>query len=144
MPAALVDTNVLIAASSERDRRHEAGRAIVAGADRGDLPRLYVTNYVVAETLNYVSERAGQSQAVELYDRLDTSAGFEFVRATKGDDHGAMKLFRTEEPLSFVDATLGAYADRAGIEYCYSFDDDLDTLQHVSRLDRPVDPYAPE
>lgn len=144
MQAALVDTNVLIAAASARDEHHEVGRAIVTGADTGTGPRLRVTNYVLAETLNYVSERAGQDQAVELYDRLDSSTGFELVRATKSDDRTAIDLFRSSDSLSFVDATLGAFAGRTGVEYCYSFDDDLDELGTVARLDTAVDPYDPE
>jgi len=143
MPAALVDSNVLIAATSERDQSHDAGRRIVTAADRGDLPVLRVTNYVLAETLNYVAERGRHAKAVDLYDRLDASAGFELVRSTEEGDRGAIERFRASDALSFVDASLVSYAARNDVEYCYSFDDDLDDSDGATRLQQPTDPYAP-
>lgn len=144
MAAALVDANVLIAGVSTRDSLHDRGSTILGSADNGDLPSLCVTNYVLSETLNYVSERGRQSQAVELYDRLNASAGVEFVRCTKADDEGAIERFRSSASLSFVDASIGAFAARTGIEYCYSFDDDLDQLDSVTRLQCAENPYVPD
>lgn len=122
----------------------EDGAEIVAGADHSELPKLQVTNYVLVETLNFVAERVGQSRALDLYDRLDESVGFEFVRTTKQDDTAAIDRIRSATGLSFVDATIAAYASRKGIEYCYSFDDDFDRLDGLTRLSGAVNPYAPE
>lgn len=144
MPAALVDSNVLIAAASERDRHHEAGAGIVTSADHDELPTLQVTDNVLAETLNYVAERAGQAQAIDLYDRLDESTGFELVGTTKRDDKVAIDRLRSSDRLSFVDATIEAYAVRLDLDYCYSFDDDFDRSDRLTRLSDTVDPYAPE
>jgi predicted nucleic acid-binding protein len=144
MQTALVDSNVLIAAASKRDQHHDTGATIVARADMSEIPTLAVTNYVLAETVNYIAERGSQSQAIELHDRLDTSAGFEFVRTTKRDDQVAIDHLRSSKHLSFVDATIQAYAARLGIEYCYSFDDDLGRTNDLTRLADALDPYAPE
>lgn len=144
MQTALVDSNVLIAAANGRDRNHEMAASIVDAADRRDLPRLIVTNYVLVETLNYIIERASQTAAVELYDRLDRSPGFTFERVVERDDHGAIEDLRSGDRCSFVDATLGAYAARQGVTYCYSFDEDLDRIESLTRLADPVDPFEPE
>lgn len=144
MPSALVDSNVLIAATSEKDGHHDEGRSIVRAADAGELPTLRVTNYVLAETLNWIHNHVTHGAAMDLYRRFDASLGFVLDRATKRDDRGALARLETHETLSFVDASLGAYADRTGVQYCYSFDDDLDRLGGVSRIADAVDPFAPE
>lgn len=143
MPAALVDSNVLIAAASKRDERHQMGRSIVASADGGDLPILRIPNYVLAETLNFITERAGQSAALEFYDRLCESVGFEFVRTTKQDDQAAIDQLRRSEHLSFVDAVTVVYARRRDLGYCYSFDD-FDRVDGLSRIEAVLDPFAPD
>lgn len=144
MPSALVDSNVLIAASSEKDGHHDEGRSIVRRADADELPTLRVTNYVLAETLNWIHNHVNHHAAVDLYRRLETSLGFVLDRVTEGGDRGALALFETHETLSFVDASIGAYAARNELDYCYSFDDDIDRLDDVTRISNAVDPFAPE
>lgn len=144
MQAALVDSNVLITATNRDVDRHELSLDILSGADHGELPELRVLDYVLAETVNFVAERIGRSEALDLYDRVDRSSGFEFVQTTRRDDRAAIEQCRSSSVLSFVDAALGAYADRSGLEYCYSFDDDIDALEGLARLDRPVDPFEPK
>lgn len=144
MQVALVDSNVLISAVNVDSLDHEPAVELVKAADEGTVPRLRILDYVVAETFDFVAERIGRSAGADLYDRLSRSPGFEFVQSTQKDDRRAMKSMRASSALSFVDAALGVYARRAEVEYCYSFDDDLDELDAVSRLNRPIDPYSPE
>ena len=141
-----IDPNVLIAMASKRDTHHEAGRAIVEGIDDriddGELPTAQVTNYVIAEVLNFIHERHTHTFALDTYRRLEGSAGFEIVHAAKTDYTTAVDLFETYERLSFVDATIAAYLFREDVEYLYSFDDDFDTLDDLSRLDVATNPFG--
>ena len=43
-----------------------------------------------------------------------------------------------------IDAANVALVRRMDCPYCYSFDDDFDAIDAVTRLDAPVDPYAPD
>lgn len=142
MPVVLVDSNVLIGRANSSDDVHEASTEIVSGIDHGDLPAGRVTNYVVAETLNFLRERRGEGYASDVYTRLNESSGFEIVHATRSDFTTALELFETHDGLSFVDATLVAYAYRNDVEYCYSFDDDFDAVEDVTRLDTATNPYS--
>jgi len=137
-----IDSNVLIAMASKRDTHHEAGRAIVERIDDGDLPTARATNYVVAEVLNFIHERHTHAFALDTYRRLEGSAGFEIVHAAKTDYTTAVDLFGTYEGLSFVDATIAAYLSREDVEYLYSFDDDFDTLDDVTRLATVAHPFG--
>jgi len=141
MAVAFLDTNVLFASASSRDEYHDRAREIVRGIDHGDLPEAIVTNYVVAETLNLSGEKLGADAANQMLDRLLEGAHFEIVHAPKADFNAAQALFRRYGELSFVDSTIAAYMQREGIEYLYSFDDDFDVIEDITRLKTADNPF---
>ena len=142
MAVAVVDANILIDyKDTSPDTRHERAENIVYAIDRGDLPTARITNYVLLETLNWIHERQRHDIAVDLKTRLANSAGFEVVHCAQKDFHRAMELFESYESLSFDDATIVAYMQRTGIEYLYSFDDDFDGIEGISRLDTADNPF---
>lgn len=100
-----------------------------------------MTNYVVLETLNWIHTRQYHQKAVETYTRLNESAGFEIRQAAQTDFRRSVNLFQTYEGFSFGDATIAAYMERTEIEYLYSFDDDFDVLEDVTRLNTADNPY---
>ena len=142
MPVAVIDSNVLIDYRDEHSPRYDTAQAIVRAIDHGDLPTSRVTNYVVLETLNWLHSRLRHGLAVDTLRRLDESAGFEVHHAAQKDYTRARELFETYEGLSFGDATIVAYMEREGIEYVYSFDDDFDAIEGITRLDTPDDPFG--
>jgi predicted nucleic acid-binding protein len=101
-----------------------------------------VTNYVVAEVLNFIHERHTHAFALDTYRRIEGSAGFEIVQAAKKDYTAAIDRFETYEGLSFVDATVAAYLRREDVEYLYSSEDNFDALDDFSRLDVATNPLA--
>lgn len=142
MPVAVLDSNILIDyKDTSAESRHELAENIVYAIDGGDLPTARVTNYVLLESLNWIHERKRHDIAVDLRNRLSDSAGFELVHSAQKDFHRAVELFETYEGLAFGDATIVAYMEREGIEYLYSFDDDFDGIESVSRLATPDDPF---
>ena len=141
MPHAVVDSNVLIDyKDTSTDDRHGRAEAIVLGIDRGELPTTRVTNYILLESLNWIHERRRHDIAIDLRGRLSASAGFELVHSAQADFHRAVELFETYDGIAFGDATLVAYMERADIDYLYSFDDDFDAIEWITRLDTPDDP----
>ena len=141
MASAVVDTGVLVGMVDNDDERHDVAMEIVRGMDHGDLPTSRVTNYIVLETLNWIHNRKRHAKAVETYERLNQSAGFEVIHAAQKDFLRAVELFETYEGLSFGDATIAAYMQREEIEYLYSFNDDFDTLDDITRLETADNPF---
>jgi predicted nucleic acid-binding protein len=139
--AAAVDTSVLVGRADADDQHHEAATAIVDGIDHGRLPDGRITNYVVLETLNWIHGRRHHEAATALYAALNESSGFEIHHAPRKDYDRAVELFETYDGLAFGDATIVAYLQREGIEYLYSFDDDFDAVEGVTRLSTPDDPF---
>jgi predicted nucleic acid-binding protein len=141
MTVAVVDTGVLIGMVDNDDERHDVAMEIVRGMDHGDLPTSRVTNYILLETLNWIHNRKRHAKAVETYERLNQSAGFEVLHAAQKDFLRAVELFETYDGLSFGDATIAAYMQREEIEYLYSFNDDFDTLDDITRLETADNPF---
>ncbi|WP_459191166.1 type II toxin-antitoxin system VapC family toxin [Halosimplex sp. J119] len=143
MAIAVIDSNVLIDyKDTGAGSRHERAEAIVQAVDRGDLPTVRVTNYVLLETLNWIHERKRHDIAVDLRHRLSESAGFELIHSAQADFHRAAELFETYDGLAFGDATIAAYMERTAIEYLYSFDDDFDALDDITRLETAENPFG--
>lgn len=141
MTVAVVDTGVLVGMADNDDERHDVAMEIVRGMDHGDLPTSRVTNYILLETLNWIHNRKRHAKAVETYERLNQSAGFEVLHAAQKDFLRAVELFETYDGLSFGDATIAAYMQREEIEYLYSFNDDFDTLDDITRLETADNPF---
>ena len=141
MAVTVVDTGILIGMADTDDQHHDIALEIVQAMDHGDLPTGRVTNYIVLETLNWIHTRKRHEKAVETYARLNQSAGFEVLQTAQKDFSRAVELFETYEGLSFGDATIAAYMEREGIEYLYSFDDDFDAIDGISRLETPNNPF---
>lgn len=143
MAVAVVDSNVLIDyKDTSPGSRTQQAADIVHAIDRGDLPTARVTNYVLLESLNWIHERQRHDIAVDLRNRLSDSAGFELVHSAQKDFHRAVELFEAYSGLAFGDATIAAYMERENIEYLYSFDDDFDALDTVTRLETANNPFS--
>jgi predicted nucleic acid-binding protein len=143
MAVAVVDANILIDyKDTSDDAQHERATQIVLGFDNGDLPTGRVTNYILTEVLNWIHERHRHDIAVDLQQRLTASAGFDLVHTPQKDFQRARAIFETQDGLSFGDATIAAYMEREDIEYLYSFDDDFDELDHITRLNTAENPFV--
>jgi len=143
MPDAVVDSNVLFAFRSRHDQWHDPATAIVRGMDRGALPRGLVTNYTLPEVLNPIAKAATHDRAVETLDFLTESGGFELRHLAAADLRRGRALFRREEGIEITDAIIVAFMRRTDTGFVYSFDDDFDRFDGVTRLDSAVDPFDP-
>lgn len=142
MAVAVVDSNVLIdyknTGHGDRSRRADE---IVHAVDRGDLPTCRIPDAVLLESLNWIHKRQRHDIAVDLRRRLSESSGFELVPTAAKDRNRAIELFEIHDGLAFGDAAIAAYMERTEIEYLFSFDDDFDALDDVTRLASAVDPF---
>lgn len=93
-----VDTNVLFATASARDEHQEPGLAIVQAIDHRELPKAIVTNYVIAETLNLVSEKISLGAANGTLNRLLEDVYFEIVHAPQANLLRRKRFFGSIRP----------------------------------------------
>lgn len=132
---AVLDTNVLYGAIDESDAHHDGAREILLAVDGGSIGPVHVSDYVVAETLSLAHSRLGHEIAVELLDRLNDNSHIEVIHSPQQEYHGSIEVFREYQNLSFIDASIVAYMERAEIETLYSFDTDFDAVDGVQRAE---------
>lgn len=142
MPEVVVDSNVIYAERMARDQFHEEGSKIVRAMDRGDLPRGQITNNTLSEILNPIQKRAGDERAVETLDLLTKSGGFRIRHLAQEDFDRGRALFRRTSEVELPDLITVAYMRRAGLEFIYSFDDDFDRFDDITRLTTPDNPFS--
>jgi len=142
MTTALLDSNVLIGARIATDQHHEDARAVMNAVDGGDLPTGRIPDPVLHEVCNYLHARVDHDTAVTTLDAIQASIDLELDQTTKTDFAAGRSLFRAYPGLSFTDAVIAAYMRRSGIQYLYSFDDDFDALEHITRVETARNPFA--
>lgn len=141
MGRVLVDSTVLIAFADTDDEDHDRGEEIVRAIDHGDLVTGVIVHDALLEVLNFVNERQGHRKAVHLLDRLEESAHYRLPYNPKGNVGSGRGIFRQFPALSLGDAMQVAFMQHEGIEYIYSFDDDFDAVDGVTRLNTATDPF---
>lgn len=143
MASAAVDTTVLYAAGNANAQRHDSALSIVRGADSGDLPELRVPDPILVETINGLTRDVGHATAIDVLDRLRSGASFEVTREPTAVWSTGIELFERMERLSLADGLLVASARHVDCQYVYSFDDDFDGIDGLTRLDSSADPFEP-
>jgi len=141
MTRAVVDTTVLYAAANRRASRHETAISIVRGADRGVLPQFLVPDPILVETMNGLSRDVGAETATDVLGRLQRGDQFDVRREPDTVWQTGLDLFHRVDRLSLADAIFVASARHHEIEYGYSFDDDFDGIDGLTRLATADDPF---
>lgn len=141
MSRVVVDATVVIAFADTSDADHARGEAIVRGIDRGDLVTGVIVHDALLEVLNFVNERSGHERAVQLLDLLEESAHYRLPANRAGNVGRGRALFRQYPSLSLGDAMQVAFMESETIEYIYSFDDDFDAVDGMTRLNTASDPF---
>lgn len=139
---ALVDTNVLYGAFQRRDQFHDEALPIVKGADSHALPTCVVLDFVLAETMNALTQELAHEETTKALSMLRESSGFEIRRTTNEVWNSGLGVYERYAHLSLVDAVLTAYAREANTPYLYSFDDGFDSVEGITRLKTATNPYS--
>jgi len=142
MQVALVDTVVLYGALNRRDQHHEDALSIFEAMDAGELPVGVVLDFVYAETFNALTRSLAHEDRLEAAEIIEKSAGFRVERTNREVWRHAHEVYEQNAHLSFVDSVLVAYGREKDSEYIYSFDTGFDTVEGLSRLKTPANPYS--
>lgn len=143
MSSAVVDSNVLYARFNARDEYHDRAKAIFDAIDRTELPHGVIVSVALPEVLNPIQKQADHETATDFFDRLRESAGFS-VEWLSRETHGkAIADWQTRPGIEFTDVAITRFMRANEFEYIYSFDDDFDELDGVTRLPTAENPFEP-
>ncbi len=122
--AILVDTSAFVALHNRSDSLH-ARAAAVARRYASD-PAVHITsNYILAETVTMLSQRASHSIAVDFYERAQTD--LLVMPVTPAIEASAFAIFKSlrSKNVSFVDCTSFALMREFHLHIVFTFDKDF-------------------
>ena len=136
MKTAVIDSVVIIGAFYRSDQWHAKSTPIIRSVDDGEPPAI-ITDFILAEVLNFLHQKAGHDAAVETLEALESSENITIVRITDSQFSDGKALFAKYPRLSLVDALTVACMKELGITGIYSFDTDFDGIPGITRMDHP-------
>lgn len=130
---AIIDSGVWIAAKHASDQYYEKASKIINAWNDNSIGHVFITDYVVLETANFLLRKASFETALEAIRMLTESERIS-VRYVDGLMHVLiMKLFQQYRGLSLADCSLIALAEEENIKELYSFDKAFDRVKGVKR-----------
>jgi len=131
-----VDSVVLIGAFYRNDQWHTQAVPIINEIDTGS-GHAFITDFILAEVLNFLHQKAGHTAAVETLRALDAAENISIIRISDEQFSAGKACFEKYPRLSLVDALTVACMNDLGIHQVYSFDADFDGIPEITRLTQP-------
>ena len=129
---AIVDSGVFIGAKYPRDQHHEEALKILENFIEGEIKRIYITDYVLTETVSFLLSKAGFNIADGAFDYLTETEGIEIIKV---EDFATIKsLFKKYKKLSITDCSLVALGEKLKIKEIFSFDRNFESVKGIIRL----------
>lgn len=129
----IIDSNVFIGWWDKTDQYHGKSLALAQQFREGKVRKVYVTNYVVLETINFLLKRVSFEQAEEAYSYFRNTEGIEIVYVDATTQQEIEKVFEKYKNLSLTDCSLIMLAHNKGIREIYSFDSGFDKVKDLQR-----------
>ena len=136
MKSRVIDSVVIIGAFYRNDQWHAKATPIIRHIDDGRCPAV-ITDFILAEVLNFLHQKAGHAAAVETLEALEASENITLTRITDSQFSAGKAIFVKYPRLSLVDALTVACMMDLGITEIYSFDTDFDGIPGITRMDQP-------
>jgi predicted nucleic acid-binding protein len=131
-----IDTSVFIALHNADDRYHQKSKELIKNALKGNLGRIYTSDYIIDEAVTTALVRTRKHDiAVDLGTYIIGSPRIIKLTVDQDTFKAAWTKFKTleDKALSFTDCTSIALTEKHGINHIMSFDRGFDGLiQRIS------------
>jgi|SRR3989344_2425531 len=129
---AIFDSGIFIGAKYNRDQYNEGAIIILENLKKGNIGKVYITNYVLAECVNFLLTKSRFQIANEALDYLTKTDSIEVVEIE--DLEGIKDVFKKYKNLSITDCSLLVLSERLKIKEIFSFDKHFDSIKGLKRL----------
>lgn len=128
----IIDTSVWIGLKHSRDRWHLQSKDLVPKIL--ELERFYITDYILAETYNYLLRKVSSDVAMEVFKELISNSRCEILFNSEISLNGAREILEQYPRLSYTDANMVWHCRNLGRMEIMSFDQGFDGIKDVVRV----------
>ena len=128
---AIFDSGVFIGAKLDGDQYSKPASEILENFMHGNISRVFITPYIVAECVNFLLKKSGFEKANEALAYLTGADNIEIIDI---DLKNIKTIFQKYKILSMGDCSLVALAEKLKIKEIFSFDKHFDSVKEITRV----------
>ncbi len=128
---AIFDSGVFIGAKLDGDQYNNLSLNILENFMHGNISRVFITPYIVAECANFLLKKSGFQKANEALVYLTEADNIEIIDM---DLKNLKAIFQKYKILSIGDCSLVALSEKLKIKEIFSFDKNFDSVKGIIRL----------
>lgn len=131
---AIYDSGILIGSQDAKDQYAQQASEILKYFKNKIVLRIYITDYVIVETINFLLKRAGFEKARVVLDFLLNTEDIEIIHTDNSSMGKIKEIFHKYKNLSITDCSLVALSEKIKIKEIFSFDKHFDSVKGMTRL----------
>lgn len=128
----IFDAGVFIGSQYNKDQYSKEATKILENLKEGNIGKVYITYYVLAESVNFLLKKSGFEKANSTFNYLTETDNIEIVDIE--DINKIKEIFSKYKNLSITDCSLIALAEKLKIKEIFSFDKNFDAVRGIVRL----------
>ena len=129
---AIVDSGIFIGAKYPKDQYYTPSIEFLRKFMNGDIKKIYITDYVLTETVSFLLSKAGFQVADGAFDYLTKTENIEIIKI---EDFDKIKsIFKKYKMISITDSSLVALSEKLKVKEIFSFDKNFDSVKGIVRL----------
>ena len=129
----IIDSPVWIGVKSERDQYRLKSVEIFNRFSNGDIKKVYITDYVLLETINFLLRKEGFDEAYQTFILLLQHERIEIIYVDEVMLQDIKGLFEKYKDLSLTDCSIIALMEEKNIKTLFSFDSGFDKIKGIIR-----------
>ena len=130
-----IDSVVWIGAKLKNDQWHKRSVDIIKSFITHDIETVYVTDYIVLETTNFILRKGGFDAACATLNIFQNHERIKVVNVDEVTFARGASIFKKYPGLSITDASIVAAMEELGINNIHSFDKGFDRIDWITRLE---------
>ena len=129
---AIVDSGIWIASKIEGSENKKA-ESILEAFSNSNIKKIYITNYVLLESVNFLLRKKHFDIALEIYDYLTKTDRINLIHIDENMSMRIRELFEKYKTFSVTDCSMIVLAEDYNIKYLFSLDSDFDKVKGLIR-----------
>lgn len=132
---AIVDSCVFIGNFDKKDQYLKYASNIFKAFENRQIKRIYLTDYVALETLNFILKKVSQEDAESTMDYIFETENVNVLFIDGAAQDRIREIFKKHKGLSWTDCSLIYLSEKTGIRTLFSFDSMFDRVKGLERLE---------